>query len=162
MVRTDSTAFITVVELFALQEGIVRAHILSKPILCLTLHAELPPQLAIFGKFQTKLFSPYYFLVTFSFNSCVALSSEWRFGNLTSCVYYYPTKIKTNEAKVEGLVTALSSREGHAWASWTAFEKTQASLCVSHNSQRWPGCMCARCNPAAVRGRIATGFHPQY
>jgi len=74
-------------------------------------------KLPISGKFQTKLFSPYYFPVTFSFKSCVALFSRRRFGNLTSCVYYYPTKTNTNEAKVEGFVTALSSQEGHAGVS---------------------------------------------
>lgn len=72
-------------------------------------------RLAISGKFQTKLFSTYYVLVKFPFKSSVALFSwikAWQIDNL--CVYYYATKMNTEEAKVGGFVTALSCREGHA------------------------------------------------
>lgn len=41
---------------------------------------------------------------------------------MTSCVYYSPTKINMNEAKVKGFLLAFSSQAGHA------SEKTPSSL----------------------------------
>lgn len=55
MGRTDGTAFITVVELFALQEAVIRPHILYKLILCLMLHAGFPPQAGYFWEISDKI-----------------------------------------------------------------------------------------------------------
>ena len=110
------TAFITVVELFPLQEAIIRPHVVSKLILCLMLHGGFPPQAGYFWEILDKVVFSLLLSGNVFFQK-LALFSGWRFGNLTSCVYYYPTKINTNEAEVEGFVTALSSQEGHAWVS---------------------------------------------
>lgn len=57
-------------------------------------------RLTISGKIQTKLFSPYYFLVTFSFKSCVALffwMKVWQFHKLCLLPFY-----KTKHERSQG------------------------------------------------------------
>lgn len=88
---------------------------LSKLILCLMLHAEFLPQAGYFWEISNKIV----FSLSLSGNMffkklCGLFFSGWRFGNVTSCVYYSPTKINMNEAKVKGFLPAFSSQEGHA------------------------------------------------
>lgn len=113
-------------------------------------------RLAISGKFQTKLSSPYSFLVTFSLKSCVALffwMEVWQCDKLCLLLSH---KNKHEWSQGKRLCTSFF------FSGRTCFwEDSILAACsqASHNSKCWPGFTPAKCSPS--RGGITAGFHPQ-
>lgn len=137
----NGTAFIIFVSLFVLQESIIRPHVLSKLILCLTLHAVFLSQACYFWEISNKIV---FSLLLFSNVFQKLCGPFFWFGNMTGSVYCSPTKTNTNRDKLEGFVLALSSQQGHDW-------RYQAEKLITVCSADQAICLSIQANAVEVR-----------